>query len=149
MSLGWTSTSNHFEGYHCFLEFSLCLCSVVSDSFATPLTVVCQGPLSIEISRQEYWSELPFPSLGDHLNPGIELASLASHALAGRFFATTPSGKPSPEFSLDELLLEKMDTVMEGMCRVSRGGRTFSSISLCFSKHCVWTWSPLNSIKSL
>ena len=34
-------------------------------------------------SRQEYWSELPFPSPQDLLNPGIETQS---PALAGRFF---------------------------------------------------------------
>ena len=30
---------------------------------ATPWTVAHQAPLSMEFSRQEYWSELPFPSL--------------------------------------------------------------------------------------
>ena len=39
--------------------------------------------------RQEYWSGVPFPSLGDLPDPGIEPASLTSPALAGRFF--TPS----------------------------------------------------------
>ena len=33
----------------------------MSDSFATPWTVACQAPLSMEFSRQEYWSELLFP----------------------------------------------------------------------------------------
>ena len=41
------------------------------------------------VSRQEYWSGLPFPSAGDLPNPGIEPASLMSPALAGRFFATS------------------------------------------------------------
>ena len=43
-----------------------------------PLTVSCslrRAPLSTEFSRQEYWSGLPFPSPGDHPNPGIELSS--------------------------------------------------------------------------
>ena len=40
-------------------------CSVVSDSFATPRTVAHQALLSMEFSRQEYWSELPFPSPGE------------------------------------------------------------------------------------
>ena len=44
--------------------------------FATPLTVVRQAPLSMGFSRQEYWSGLPFPPLGDLFNPGIEPASL-------------------------------------------------------------------------
>ena len=34
-----------------------------------------QAPLSVEFSRQESWSELPFPSPGDLLNPGPEPAS--------------------------------------------------------------------------
>ena len=40
--------------------------------------------------RQEYWSELPFPSLEDLPDPGIEPES---PALAGRFSATEPPGK--------------------------------------------------------
>ena len=48
-----------------------------------------QAPLSMGFSRQEYWSGLPFPPPGDLLNPGIEPASLASLALADRFFTTS------------------------------------------------------------
>ena len=44
-------------------------------------------------SRQEYWSGLPFPLPGDLPNPGIEPTSLASPALAGRFFTTEPPGE--------------------------------------------------------
>ena len=40
-----------------------------------PWTVTCQAPLSIEFFRQEYWSGLQFPSLGDLSNTGIELGS--------------------------------------------------------------------------
>ena len=43
----------------------------MSDS-VTPWTVVHQAPLSMEFSRQEYWSGLPFPSPGDLPDPGIE-----------------------------------------------------------------------------
>ena len=35
----------------------------------TPWTVACQAPPSLELSRQEYWSGLPFPSPGDLPNP--------------------------------------------------------------------------------
>ena len=65
--------------------------SVMSDSFATPWTVTHQAPLSTGFSRQEYWSELPFSSPGDILDPGIKPMS---PALAGRFFTTEPPGKP-------------------------------------------------------
>ena len=40
--------------------------------FATPWTVAHQAPLSMGLSRQEYWSALPFPSPGDLLDPGIK-----------------------------------------------------------------------------
>ena len=60
---------------------------------AAPWTVACQAPLSMEFSRQEYHHGLPFSSLGDLPNPGIEPAS---PALAGGFFTTEPPGKPPP-----------------------------------------------------
>ena len=40
--------------------------------FVIPWTVACQAPLSMEFSRQEYWSGVPFPSPGDRPNSGIE-----------------------------------------------------------------------------
>ena len=40
--------------------------------FATPWAVAHQAPLSMEFSRQEYWSGLPVPSSGDLPNPGIK-----------------------------------------------------------------------------
>ena len=48
----------------------------------------CQAPLSLGFSRHEYWSGLPCPPSGDLPNPGIELMSLMSPALAGGFFTT-------------------------------------------------------------
>ena len=54
--------------------------------FATPWPAAHQAPLSMGFSRQEYWSRLPFLTPGDLLNPGTELMSLLSPALAGRFF---------------------------------------------------------------
>ena len=51
------------------------------------LCVARQAPLSMGFSRQEYWSVLPFPSLGDLPNPGI--------ALAGKFFNAEPHELPS------------------------------------------------------
>jgi len=46
----------------------------------TPWTVARQTPLSKEFFSQEYWSELPFPSPGDLLEPGIEPQSPALQA---------------------------------------------------------------------
>ena len=61
--------------------------------FGTPWTVARQAPLSMEFSRQEYWSRLPFPSPGDLSDPGIEPAFPESLAMAGRFFTTELPGK--------------------------------------------------------
>ena len=56
----------------------------------TPLTVACQAPLSMGFSRQEYWSGLPFPPLGDLPNPGIEPGS---PALQAGSLLSEPTGK--------------------------------------------------------
>ena len=56
----------------------------------TPWTVACQAPLSMEFSRQEYWSGLPFPSLGDLPDPGFEPRSPALYADA---LPSEPPGK--------------------------------------------------------
>ena len=54
--------------------------------FATPWTVAGQALPSVGFSRQEYWSELPFPSPGDLPDLGIEPMSLMYPALAGGFY---------------------------------------------------------------
>ena len=60
----------------------------MSDS-ATPWTIAHQTPVSVEFSKKEYWSGLPFPS-PEHLpDPGIEPEPPKSPALAGRFFTTS------------------------------------------------------------
>ena len=58
-------------------------------TLVTPQIVTHQAPLSMEFSRQEYWSGLPFCSPRDLPHPGIKPASLASLALAGRFVTTS------------------------------------------------------------
>ena len=60
----------------------------MSNSYVTPWTVGHQAPLSMEFSKQEYWSGLPFTTPGDLPNPGIKPTSLVSPARAGRFFTT-------------------------------------------------------------
>ena len=57
-------------------------------------TAARQALWSMEFSRQEYWSGLPFPPPGDLPNPGIEPSSPASPALAGGIFTAKPPGKP-------------------------------------------------------
>ena len=61
--------------------------------FVTRWTVACQVLLSVEFSRQEYWSRLPFTPPGDLPDSGIEPLSLVSPALAEGFFTTAPLEK--------------------------------------------------------
>ena len=63
--------------------------------FETPWTVAHQAPLSMEFSRQQYWSRLPHPIPGDLPDWGIEAAT---PELVGRFFTTEPPGKPIISF---------------------------------------------------
>ena len=48
--------------------------------FVTPWTIAHQAPLSLEFSRQEYLSMLPFSSPGDLPDPGVEPGSPAFQA---------------------------------------------------------------------
>ena len=59
--------------------------------FATPWSVACQAPLSMEFSRQEYWSGLPIPSPEDLPDPGIEPRSPSLQADA---IPSEPPAKP-------------------------------------------------------
>ena len=52
-------------------EGKVCMLVTQSGHFVTPWTVACRAPLSMEFSRQDYWSGLPFSSSGDLPNPGI------------------------------------------------------------------------------
>ena len=64
----------HKDGCDGGLVAKLCLTLVI------PRTVAYQAPLSMVFSRQDYWSGLPFPSLGDLPDPGIESGSSALQA---------------------------------------------------------------------
>ena len=57
-------------------------------------TVARQAPLSVEFSRQRYWSGLPFPSLGNLPDPGIEPRS---PTLQADSLLSEPPGKPMAE----------------------------------------------------
>ena len=84
--------------YACLLSFSIDFLSLVHDMvcayvlshfspvclFVTLRTVLHQAPLSMEFSRQEYWSGLPCPPPEDLPNPVIEPTSLRN-SLIGRW----------------------------------------------------------------
>ena len=69
--------------------FTRVLCHFSSvQFFATPWTVAHQASLSIEFSRQEYWTGLSCPPPGDLSDSGIKPLNLVSPELAGGFFIT-------------------------------------------------------------
>ena len=81
------SFSSTYTMYVC-----VCVSSVVSNSLWLH-GLKPAAPLSMEFSRQEYWSGLPFPTSEDLPDPGIKPMSLASPALAGGFFITSATCK--------------------------------------------------------
>ena len=78
--------------------FHWCMCECVvaelCPTLCDPWTVAHQVPLSIEFYRQEDWSGLPCPILGDLSEPWMAPMSLESPALAGMFFTAVAPVKP-------------------------------------------------------
>ena len=100
--IGWTPCVylNNF----CCLHLSIVdvfSCSLVSNYFVASWTVARQAPLSVEFSRQEYWSGVPFPPPGDLPDPGIEPAY---PALTGRIFTPEPPGNLNHWIVISSLL---------------------------------------------
>ena len=88
-SLQTSPVIRHLNAGGAGLVSKLCL------TLETPWPVAHQAPLSMEFSRQEFWSGLSFPSPGDLPDPGVKPAS---PALAGGFSSTGPPGKPCQHY---------------------------------------------------
>ena len=69
----------------------MCVCSV-NKSYLNLRDPMDCSPLPMGFSRQEYWSQLPFPSPGSLPKTGIKSES---PTLASGFFTTDPPGKPN------------------------------------------------------
>ena len=67
------------------------LVTLLCPTLKTPGTVAHQAPLSMELSRQEYWNGLLFPSPGDLPNPRTEPGS---PALQADVLPSEPPGEP-------------------------------------------------------
>ena len=74
--------------HSCHVHTQSCVCTLLCLTLCDPI-----APLSMEFSSQEYWCGLPFPSPEDLPEPGIELVSLASPALVGKFFNHWATGE--------------------------------------------------------
>ena len=87
--------------------------------FVTPWTVACHDPLSMEFSRQEYWSEFAISFSRGSSWPRDRTWSLESSALAGWFFTTEPIGSPS-YFGLT--IVDSIQTGESHLCKVKVWG---------------------------
>ena len=75
-----------------FIRVYVCVsCSVVSNSLQLHGLQLTKAPRSMEFSRQEYWSGLPFSFPGDHPNPGIKPRS---PSLQADFYHLSHQGSP-------------------------------------------------------
>ena len=79
--------------------------------FATPWTVAYKAPLSMEFSRKEYWSGLPFPSPGDFPDPGIKPRSPALQVDA---LPSEPPGK-SPKYFFEPFFFAGRARILESV----------------------------------
>ena len=75
------------------LVLFLCMCAQSCPTLCDLLDWNLPGSSVYGISKQEYWSRLPFPPPGDLPDLGIKPTSLTSPALAGGFFATSATCK--------------------------------------------------------
>ena len=82
----WSDLAAVAAVYVCVLNHFSCV-----QLFATLWTEALQTPLSMRLSRQEYWNELPCPPSGDLLDSGIKPRS---PALQADSLPSEPSGKP-------------------------------------------------------
>ena len=106
------------------------------DAFATQWTVVHQVPLSMGCSRQEHWSQLPFPFPGDLPNPGIEPTSPAS---AGGFFTTETPEKPTFQITSSQNGMWMKCTLLLWSIIPTRKSNPFlPRIELWAPRLCIW-----------
>ena len=73
----------------CVCVVCVCVCVQLCPMLVTLQTVAHQALMSMGFSRQEYWSEQPFPSPGHLPDSEIKPVTLESPALAGRFFTNS------------------------------------------------------------
>ena len=103
--------------------------SVVSNSLLPHAFV--HVPLSMEFSREEHWSVLPFLPPGDLPDPKFEPKSPVSPALAVRFFSTEPPGKPKTPHQI-----LWVGTDFGGRSPLS--SQSNKTILFSFTQNCLW-----------
>ena len=102
------------------LKLNTCMCVCVCQGlnhirlFVTPWTVAHQASLSMKLSREEYWSGLPFPSPGDPPNLGVEPRSPALQA--DSLFSESPGeSKLSTQILFNNIFYEHMEAYISNI----------------------------------
>ena len=96
--------------------------------FATPWTLAHQTPLSVGSSRQEYWSELPWPSPGDLPYPGTEPMSLCLLHWQACSLPLAPPGKPGHICIYTDKTTHRVSHYCLGLV-------TFFGVAFCFKNN--------------
>ena len=92
--------------------------------FVTPWTVAHQTPLSMEFSRQEYWSGWPFPPPGDLPDPGLRWCCVQGACTEPCFCSQPPAFAPGASKWLLGFLVS--------LCLLSRICPNFACVQLLF-----------------
>ena len=98
------------------LRFQQCASSRSVVWVSLPTVEAHQAPLSMEFSRQEYWSGLPFPSPGSLPNPEVDLVSPA--LAEDRVFITAPPGKRFKSKVISYIPQRLVTFIMKGQCHI-------------------------------
>ena len=114
------------------------LYSIISNFLWPPWTVAPQAPLSMRFPMQEYWSRLTFPTPGDLPDPGTELESPSSPALAGRFLTTARLGSNGELFHMPVgylyIFFEKMSSLKKPSAHLLQNDSNQNSMVLSQKK---------------
>ena len=116
----------------------------MSDS-ATPWTVAYQAPPSMEFSRQEYWSGLPFPSPGHLPDPGIEPGSPTLQIDALPLNRLSHQGSPHSIMQRDKTIIMLPEGVIRALLAVNKADLTPYTMEFSFN----YKRLPLNYQKSI
>ena len=140
-SIGIFCSLNHIFDNFMFPLFArlhvIFVCSILSCIwlFAIPWTVACQAPLSMEFSRREYWSRLPFPFPRDLPNPGIKLLSIVSPFCRGILYLLSHQRAPHIIIWCSLVLLQFLTENLSKTDSVSLP-LSLSSSEICFFLIC-------------
>ena len=134
-----------FPGQACVILLFACVCAQLLSHvqlFLTLWTVTRWASLSMEFSRQEYWSGLSHPSLGDLPYPGIESASSVAPALLADSLPLSPRGS-SALLSKFLLMQQQISVAWEAEPGLSKGEQLLDATEPCVLLGSSRQWIPL------